>query len=202
MKNKQQILIINGGSTYDSYDDYINHLKNLDIKLDRLKPFIDWKLNLQGELGENFEVYLPKMPNVTNAQFDEWKIWFEKVLEKLDDGIILIGHSLGGIFLAKHLEENEPTKRIKATFLISAPFGGKYLDESVGGFEMDTNLENFKARAGKVYLVQSKDDTTVPFINFEKYKELLPNAETLVLDGMGHFKVETIPGLSKLIKNI
>ncbi len=104
---KEQILIINGGNTFPSYGDYISHLKTKELNLERLKPIKDWKDSFQEDLGENYEVFIPKMPNITNARFEEWKIWFEKIINKLNENSILIGHSLGGIFLAKYFEENK-----------------------------------------------------------------------------------------------
>ncbi len=62
------------------------------------------------------------MPNKTNAQFEEWKIWFEKFIPFLNDGVILVGHSLGGVFLAKYLSENKFPKKIGGVFLVSAVY--------------------------------------------------------------------------------
>lgn len=199
---KQQILIINGGTTFSSYEEYISYLKNKEIKLERLKPSVDWKNTIQQDLGEKFEVFVPKMPNNTYARFEEWKIWIERVLDKLEDNLIIIGHSLGGVFLAKYLEENESPRKIKACILIAAPFDDKDSDEPLAEFNLSTSLDNFSKRAGKVYLVQSKDDPVVPITELEKYKKLLPNAEALILDGMGHFKIEFFPELIELIKRI
>lgn len=198
---KQQILIINGGSTYPSYEEFLTHLKNVELKLDRLKPKKDWKDSLQEELGEDYEVFVPKMPNITNARYGEWKIWFEKVISMLDGNIILIGHSLGGVFLAKYLNENNVSKKVKATILIAAPYNNE-INESLGEFKIVSPLNKFADQAGEVYLLQSKDDPVVSFGEFDKYKKSLPNAKTLVLDGMGHFKIEKFPELVDLIKNI
>ena len=102
---KQQIIVIHGGTTFDTYKNYLSFLKNREIKLDRLKSNRDWKDNLQEKLGENFEVLSPRMPNGTNARYKEWKIWFERIIPFFGKNIILLGHSLGGIFLAKYLSE-------------------------------------------------------------------------------------------------
>ncbi len=198
---KQQILIINGGSTYPSYEEFITHLENVELKLDRLKPMRDWKDLLQEELGQEYEVFIPKMPNITNARYEEWKIWFEKIIAMLNDNVILIGHSLGGVFLAKYLDENGVSKKIRATVLIAAPYDDE-TNESLGEFKIISALDKFTNQAGEIYLIQSKDDPVVSFGELEKYKKALPDAKTLVLDGMGHFKVEKFPELVDLIKNI
>ena len=40
----------------------------------------------------------------------------------LNDEIVLVGHSMGGSFLAKYLSENKFPKKIKGAFLVSAVY--------------------------------------------------------------------------------
>ncbi|HRH33232.1 MAG TPA: hypothetical protein PK720_03810, partial [bacterium] len=117
----KQIIVIHGGDAFDSYDDYLAFLQGYEI--DR-SIFLKggWKQNLQKDLGGEYEVLLPVMPNKFNAKYLEWKIWFEKMIPFFESGIILIGHSLGGIFLAKYLAENNFSKKAQALFLVAAPF--------------------------------------------------------------------------------
>ena len=68
-------------------------------------------MNLDKVLGGGYEVLIPQMPNSQNARYSEWKILFEKIISILDDEIILIGHSLGGIFLVKYFSENDYAKK-------------------------------------------------------------------------------------------
>ena len=117
---KQQIVIINGGNTFDTYDEYLSDLKNCEFDFERLGR-TGWKGWLKTELEETFDIIIPKMPNPNNAKYNEWKIWFYKLLPFLRDNIVLVGHSLGGIFLVKYLSENDFPKKIRATNLITAP---------------------------------------------------------------------------------
>lgn len=199
---KQQILVIGGGTTFNSYRDYVSFLKNKEIKLERLKVQKEWKDTLGEKLGKRFEVFVPKMPNVTNARFEEWKIWFERIVFKLNEDIIVVGHSLGGIFLAKYLSENKPPRKIKATILIAAPFDDEDGKEILADFNFSTSFNGLIENGGKIYLIQSRDDPAVSLSEFEKYKKALPSAKTLILDGMGHFKIESFPELLDLIKSI
>ena len=118
---KQQILLIHGGDAFDTYDEYISFLKNFELDLEGLKKK-GWKNSLQDKLGEGYDVIMPRMPNAFNARYSEWKIWFEKIINLLDNEVILVGHSLGGIFLVKYLAEEDFPKSVKATFLVAAPF--------------------------------------------------------------------------------
>jgi len=103
MNRKQQIVVIPGGTTFDNQKDYHNFLESFDVDLDRLRYRKDWKDSLQEELGQEYDVFQPRMPNSTNAQYDEWRTMFEKIIEKTGDEILLVGHSLGALFLVKHL---------------------------------------------------------------------------------------------------
>jgi len=80
-QKKQQILLIHGGSTYRSYEDYISDLKKKTPNLEWIISRRDWKNELQVHLGVGFVVYQPQMPNKQNAQYEEWKILFDKLLD-------------------------------------------------------------------------------------------------------------------------
>ena len=157
----------------------------------------DWKNELQNQLGDGFIVYNPQMPNKQNAQYAEWKIFFEKIMNLVNENVILIGHSMGGIFLAKYLSENDVLKKIKKTFLISAPFDNEELThESLVSFLRGGDLKNLEKQAGQIYLYHSEDDTVVPFSHLEKYVRGIVSPNVRVLKDKGHFnKLEEIPGL-------
>ena len=99
----QQIIVIHGGHSFKNYKTYLSYLKNKQIDFERYKSNkVGWKKSLIKDLGRGYEVILPDMPNKANAKYLEWKIWFKKFIPHLKSKVILIGHSLGGIFLAKY----------------------------------------------------------------------------------------------------
>jgi len=161
-----------------------------------------WKDWLVPELGDDFDVLLPFMPNGSNAQYGEWKIWFEKILNLLDDDAIFIGHSLGGIFLVKYFSENDSIRKIKAAILVAPPCDGEGGIEKMASFTLTASLERFAQQCKKIYLLQSQDDPVVPFAQVEKYKNALPKAQTVIFKDRGHFNLETFPEMVDLIKKI
>lgn len=202
---KKQIVVIHGGTSFKTYEDYITYLKTKEINIEKLKPCKDWKDSLKSELGNDYEILMPRMPNGTNARYKEWKIWFERIAEVLNDGLILIGHSLGGIFLAKYLSENIFSKRISATILVATPFDdtdGADGQESLIDFTLSPSLEKFTKQGGKIYLLHSKDDPVVPFAQLARYQNKLPGAEVVVFDNKEHFNQETFPEIIELIRSI
>src|SRR3989344_379304 len=173
---KKQVVVIHGGDTFETYEKYLNFLRSFEI--DSLDYFTDkgWESGLQEKLGGDFQVIRPKMPNKINAKYLEWKIWFEKLIPLLNPEVILVGHSMGGIFLAKYLAENTFPKKILGTFLVSAPYESHDPEESFADFILPINLKKLEEQGGTIYLYHSKNDDVVPFTELEKYKKQLPNA--------------------------
>ena len=201
---KKQVIVIHGGTTFKTRKEYLNYLRNCKITLEKFKPKKDWKIGMGKILGNGFEVLLPKMPNKVNARYKEWKIWFERILTVTNNNIILIGHSLGGIFLAKYLSENLVSKKIIATFLVAAPFddNGEKEKESLADFSLPKSLKKFEKQGGKIYLYHSKNDPVVSISHFEKYSKILPNARATVLKNRAHFNKEQFPEILKEIKRL
>lgn len=199
---KQQIMIIHGGDVWETYEQYLIFLREKTIDFNRhgLRQ-LDWKQNLQNDLGDSFEVIYPDMPSMRNAKYEEWKIWFEKFMPYINDGIILVGGSLGAIFLAKYLSENTFPKKIKAVFLLAGPYSDNSLN-ILYDFSLTKPLKSFQAQVKQIYLYHSKDDEVVPFTELEKYQKELPNSIVRVFEGKGHFNAEHIPELVEDIKHI
>lgn len=195
---RQQVLVIHGGTTFDSYEKYLEYLKNEEIYLDRLKQK-GWKENLQESLGNDFDVILAKMPNKNNAKYIEWAIYFNNLVPLLDDDLILVGHSLGGIFLAKFLSENILSTKVKKLILIAAPFDGVNEDESLGDFILTDNLEKIQEQCREIILIHSKDDNVVSYEESIKYRKNLKNSTLITFENKGHFGQEIFPEIKELL---
>jgi len=198
---KKQIIVIHGGEIFDTYEEYVKFLKNYELDFDKLKVK-GWKETLSERLGEEFDVISPKMPNSLNAKYSEWKIWFEKFPPFLEDTVVLVGHSLGGIFLAKYLSENTFPKKILATFLVAAPYDDKDSEYFLNDFVLPKSLEKFRNQGGEIFIYHSEDDPIVPFADVEKYIKDLPEAKTILFKDREHFKQEEFPELIDSIKNL
>ena len=171
-----------------------------EVTLDYFKSKLDWKSNLQKELGENYEVLSPRLPNKENAQYADWKIWFERMIPFLADDVISIGHSLGALFLLKYLSENVLSKKIKAIFLIAPPFDEGAGCEPLGTFKLTSGLNLYKNQIGRISFFFSNDDLVVPPYHREKYQQSLPEARFNVFEDRRHFGQLEFPELIKEIK--
>ena len=197
---KRQIFLIHGGMTFRNNKDYIKWLKTRQISLDMSKK---WALAyLDKQLGKRFQIIRPRMPLPENAKYSDWKIHFERFFPYLKDNIILIGSSLGGIFLAKYLSENKFPKKILSIYLIAPPFDDTCLGEDlVGGFKLKSNLSLFEKNCKDITLMFSRDDDSVPVLHAEKYRRKLRNAKIIIYKSKnGHFKIEKFPEIVGMIK--
>jgi uncharacterized protein len=161
-----------------------------------------WKESFARKLGKGFQVIQPKMPNPSNARYAEWEIWFRKIVPFIKSGAVLVGHSLGGIFLAKYLATHAFPKKIKATILIAAPFDRKSMDESLGDFTLPASLKRFARQAGRVFIYHSADDPVVPVEHAEKYHRALPAATFRLFRHKAHFNQPTFPELVSEIRSL
>lgn len=193
--------MIHGGMTFKSQKDYISYLKNREISIEEKVRWSD--AYLKKKLGKDFEIIRPRMPLHDNAKYEEWKIHFERHFPQLRNNIILIGVSLGGIFLAKYLSENKFPKKIVSTYLICPPFDNTLTGEDLaGGFRLRSDLTLLEKNSNKLHLLFSKDDMVVPVSHAEKYRNKLKHADIIIYESKnGHFKISEFPEIVKMIKN-
>lgn len=196
----QQLFVIHGGDAFDSHEEYLADLRSRTAHLERMKPG-GWKMNLQKNLGERFDVYAPSMPNKDNAKYAEWKTWFAKIVPLMDDDVILVGHSLGGIFLAKYLSEEAFPKYIRATFLVAAPFNTP-TEHPLADFILPADLDGLRKQGGKVFVYYSTDDVVVPYSNAESYRTALPEAIFRSFTDRGHFNHDRFVEIEEDIRSV
>ncbi|MFA6461897.1 MAG: alpha/beta hydrolase [Candidatus Woesearchaeota archaeon] len=200
MKQKTQILFIRGGMTFKNRKDYLHYLKNRDVS-------IEGKIRWHGEylkrkLGKQFQLIKPNMPLAENAKYNEWKIHFERYFPYLRNNLILVGASLGGIFLARYLSENKFPKKILSLYLVAPPFDNTFSDEDlVGGFKLKSNLSLIEKNCKNIRLLFSQDDPVVHISHAKKYANKLRTATLIIYPSKnGHFKISEFPELVKMIK--
>ncbi len=156
---------------------------------------------LKEQLGNNYDVHFPKMPNEKNPQYHAWVHKIEEELQNLSGPVILLGHSLGGSVLLKYLSEQAVLQHIQALFLVSAPFWG------VPDWEVDqfTLADNFTYKLPNVissFIYHSCDDPFVPFLHHKRYKDLLATATVRTFNNAGHEMVKAVPTLIKDISSL
>ncbi|HMP85041.1 MAG TPA: alpha/beta hydrolase [Candidatus Paceibacterota bacterium] len=199
---KTNILLIHGGMTFKNRKDYLKYLKERSIDLKGYKSWTDEYL--AEKLGRNYQIIKPRMPLKDNSRYEDWKIHFERYLPLLGKKFVLIGNSLGGIFLAKYLSENKLKTKPLGTFLVCPPFDDTIPTEDlVNGFKLKSNISMLENNTEKLYLMFSENDDCAPVSHAEKYRSKLPNSKIIIYKNKnGHFKIAKFPEIVRLIKGL
>ncbi len=156
--------------------------------------------NIKKELQGDFQVIAPDFPEPENPRFDEWKEQLESSLDKLNEEIILIGHSLGGSVLVKYFSEEECRLPVRAIFSVAAPYWGKDDDWQKRDFQLSQDIDLTAKRWPELYFYHAKMDPIVPFHHVNLYEASFPEATVHPLEGDSHLFEEGIPSLVKDIK--
>jgi len=141
--------------------------------------------SLRQELGPDYEIRYPIMPNEADPQFEPWRVALEAEMAMLQQGAIVVGHSVGGTILINVLAEYRPRVALTAILLLAAPFIGE------GGWESDDivprpNLAERLPRGVPVLLYHGADDDIVPMAHLALYAAAIPHARVRRLANRDH----------------
>lgn len=143
--------------------------------------------SLARHLGDACSVAFPRLPE---DDPDE-SLWLRAIDRAIDDAIaaasapvVLVGHSIGGYLLLKHLSTRSTTP-VAAICLIAAPFPGADPAWTFDGFALPDDLDRLLPPAVPVLLYASEDDETVPFAHRDRYAAAIPRAIARTTTG-GH----------------
>jgi len=197
---KQQVFYIHGGEGFLNHEDFLERLRTQALwHLPTSNSFVSkkWTDSLADDLGADFEVVAPAMPNKQNAKFEEWKIWFERHFEYLHDDAILIGYSLGAMFLVKYLANYDLPFVPKKVFLMAGAYEVPgFVDDSCGDFLIaPEKVATIQEKLKNIVIFHSKDDFVVPFAHGEALAKALPEAKFVVFENKNHFLIEEFPEL-------
>ncbi|MFA4873546.1 MAG: alpha/beta fold hydrolase [Patescibacteria group bacterium] len=150
-------------------------------------PWLKEKLEMKG-----CKVFVPQFPSPPGEPASV-NAWFEVLKEYdhyIDEDTILIGHSLGGIFTLRILEQLKHP--VKAAILVGTPIGVRPLqnydrDNSFSGFLF--NWPIIKANAKQFVVYQSDNDPYVSLGNGEQLAKEL-GADLTFIPHAGHFNTK------------
>lgn len=156
-------------------------------------PEENWFPWLKKELGQNgYSVFVPQFPSppVVPAKISEWFDVLKEYEEHINEDTILIGHSLGGVFTLRVLEQLKHP--VKAVFFVGTPIGVRPIlnydrDNSFSGFSFDWN--SIKKNAQHFVVFQSDNDPYVGLANGHQLAEILGVKLNFVLNA-GHFNAK------------
>jgi predicted alpha/beta hydrolase family esterase len=164
----RQVLFVQGGGAgvHDDWDDKL----------------VD---SLRRGLGAGYEVRYPRMPDEADPSYAAWKSAIAGEIARLDDGAILVGHSIGATILINTLADAPTTRKLAGVVLVAAPFVG------AGGWPSD----EIKPMAGlgarlrveaPIHLYHGSRDETAPLAHLDLYEKAIPGAIAHRLAGRDH----------------
>lgn len=164
----KQVLFVQGGGA-GVHDEWDNRLVD----------------SLRRDLGPGYEVRYPRMPREDDPNFARWKAALFGELGKLDDGAVLVGHSIGATILVHSLAEESSVRPPAGIFLVSTPFVGE------GGWQSDEikpepDLGSRLPARSPVYLYHGDADETVPVSHLRLNAKAIPQATARELPGRDH----------------
>ncbi|MFK4243122.1 alpha/beta fold hydrolase [Micromonospora chokoriensis] len=168
MPGRTQVLLIQGGGAgvHDEWDD-----KLFD--------------SLSRELGDAYEVRYPRMPEEADPSYASWSVAIRREIVALDDGAVVVGHSVGGTILVNALAERPPERQLGAIVLVSAPFVGAGGWDG-GEFEAPYDLGARLPRDVPVHVFHGLRDETAPPSHADLYAGVIPQARLHRLPGRDH----------------
>ena len=154
----KQVLFVQGGGkdVHDRWDDKLVE-------------------SLKRELGAGYAVRYPRMPNEDDPRYSAWRAALIGELDSLQDGAILVGHSLGGAILIHSLAERLPRPRLGGMFLVATPFIGE------GGWPSAdirprTDFSKSVPAGVPIFLYHGTEDEIVPVPHVHLYAKAIPHA--------------------------
>ena len=183
MPERTQILFIQGGGP-GAHDEW-------DARL--VESLID-------ALGAGHEVRYPRMPTEDDPSYAQWGPAIKREMAALDDGAVVVGHSVGGTVLIHVLSEMPLQRSLGAIVLLAAPFvgaGGWPGDE----FELPADLGKRLPGGVTVLAFYGLEDRTVPPSHADLYARAIPQAHVHRLPGRDHQLNGDLSRVADLIKN-
>jgi hypothetical protein len=183
MAETRQVLLIQGGGAgaHDGWDS-----KLFD--------------SLRHELGDGYEVRYPRMPDEEDPSYARWSAAIRREMTALDNGVVLVGHSVGGTILINALAERPTERGFSAIVLIAAPFvgaGGWHSDE----FELPQDLGARLPQGVPVHVFHGLQDEIAPPSHAELYARAIPQAQLHQLPGRDHQLGNDLADVAKAISS-
>ncbi len=201
---KQQVIFLNGAVPKENRDSYYDFLQDQEYNPYE-EVFYNWNKTLWERLWENFEYLRAPYGNIKFADYEAWKIMFEKMLSYFRDDCVFVSTSLGSTFILKYMIETGFPKSQKLPiskffFLAAALHDTQH--ELLGTFSFDVqSISKLWYIANQVYIYHSSDDDLVPMSDSEELFEYFPDATFREFTDKGHFYKETrLPEIEEDIK--
>jgi uncharacterized protein len=158
--------------------------------------------SLERELGHGYRVHFPKMPDETEPEYTAWKDAIVRKLVRMGDGVVLVGHSIGGSVVAKLMCEGETKRGLAGVFLVSSPFWHDHHFWRWDEARLPKDAGDRFPAGVPLFLYHGRADAFVPFAHLEMYAAAFPQAIVRALDGQDHQLNDDLSAVARDIKSL
>lgn len=150
-------------------------------------PWLQEELLMQG-----WEVAVPTLPTPEDQSLDNWKQALTNQVPGFEQADILIGHSCGGAFTLRLLEEKmiQPKHTILVSTVIDIINNNKLDNLNASFIDKPFNWPAIKKNCGNVTVFHGDNDSYVPLTQAETISEKLDTSLHIIKDG-GHINTES-----------
>ncbi len=149
-------------------------------------PEGNWFPWLKKELEKiDIKVEVLPMPHSDNPILSEWLDTLKNAIDKPDENVYLIGHSLGPITIVRYLETLGKGEKIGGAVFIAGFPESVGIEETKTFFETPVDYEKVKSSADKFVAINSDNDPYVPIKMGELLRDKL-GAELIIMKNAGH----------------
>jgi uncharacterized protein len=149
-------------------------------------PWVKKELEARG-----FQVDVPAFPETEKPELKKWLPMLTEIAGKPDEGLFLIGHSLGSATIMRYLENIDEDEKVGGVVFVAgfSDINNPKLEfeEIKNFFETPIDLEKIKNKSKNGFIaIHSDDDPYVDLKYADIFKEKL-GAEIIIKHGMKHF---------------
>jgi len=137
--------------------------------------------------GYGQEAQVPSFPTPDGQSLDKWRVAFRDQVGSVDEGTVLVGHSIGAAFVLRVVEE--AARPVSGTFLVSGfigELGNPQFDPlNSSFFAKSFDWRHIRQNAGVTRVYNGDND---PYVPLAKGRELAQHlgVDLTVIKGGGH----------------
>ncbi len=162
-------------------------------------PWLSHELEAQG-----FAVSVPAMPDTDHPDKDAWVSTIRDTVGTADEGLILVGHSIGTVAILRYLESLPSPTRVAGAVLV-AGFLEADDAELATFFSSPFDCERIKSTCGAIIAIEGDDDPHVLPGSGALIRDTL-GAKLITLHEAGHMNAEdgftTLPSALEAIRSL
>jgi predicted alpha/beta hydrolase family esterase len=141
------------------------------------------------------------MPEDDDPSVATWIPAIRQEPASLEDGAVVVGHSIGATLLVHALESGAPDRPLGAIVLLAAPFAGQggWDDDD---FEFTTDTGGRLPPGVPVHVFYGLADDTTPAVHADLWAAAIPQARLHPLSGRDHQLGNDLSAVAEVIRAI